>query len=192
MFMLNQFEIVHWYCFLKRLTYNVKSAQNVVQTSAYLTKKLLLKPQTFLMFENYFNKYDRRFVEEFDSWRKGPARKLELKPQEANEMFNELAKPFNAKNDKDFVDYNYLVDDILQISPPYQQGMVYKPTTSEVHTAAQDPKGLTAEPIPSVASVRPNKQNQAILEAMTGMGVSDDPMLQMPQLNPTLSFSELP
>ena len=42
-----------------------------------------------------------------------------MKPVEVNEVFTELRKPFSAKNDKDFVDYNFLVDEILQISPPY-------------------------------------------------------------------------
>jgi len=103
-------------------------------------------------------------------------------------MYQEMLKPFNPKCDKDFVDYNYLVDDILQISPPYQQGMVYKPTQSENNRAQIDPKGLQTAPIPSVTSTK----NQAILQAMVGVAQGEDPASMVPQMNPTLSFSELP
>ena len=103
-------------------------------------------------------------------------------------MYLEMLKPFNPKCDKDFVDYNYLVDDILQISPPYQQGMVYKPTQSENNRASVDPKGLKTEAIPSKSI----SKNQAIIQAMAGMqSQGEDPASMVPQMNPTLSFSEL-
>ncbi len=54
LFMLNLFEIVHWYTFLKRLQFNVKSAGNLVQSSACVAKKLLTKQSHHLIFENYF------------------------------------------------------------------------------------------------------------------------------------------
>lgn len=36
-----------------------------------------------------------------------------------NRKFKELNKPYNPQQEKDFIDYNNCVDDILQIAPPY-------------------------------------------------------------------------
>jgi hypothetical protein len=38
-----------------------------------------------------------------------------------------LNKPYNPQQVKEFVDYNNVVDDILQISPPYHTDSTYKP-----------------------------------------------------------------
>jgi hypothetical protein len=62
----------------------------------------------------------KEFISVYNEWRNGHGRNFVLKPVESNELFAELRKPFSRRSDKDFIDYNYLVDDILQISPPYQ------------------------------------------------------------------------
>ena len=78
----------------------------------------------------------------------------------SNAMFVQLAAFVSHKVEKDFIDYNFVVDDILQISPPYQSGMVYKPSSSEHNKGQIDPHGLKAAPIAS------SKNGNAILEAM--------------------------
>ena len=42
--MLNEYEIAVWHTFVKRLSFNVKSVENLLLSSAYLTKELLSKP----------------------------------------------------------------------------------------------------------------------------------------------------
>ena len=44
---------------------------------------------------------------------------FQFNPIEVNKKFKELNKPYNPQKETDFVDYNHCVDDILQISPPY-------------------------------------------------------------------------
>ena len=75
-------------------------------------------------------------------------------------MFGKLSAQVSFKVEKDFVDYNFVVDDILQISPPYQSVMVYKPSKSENEKGKMDPHGLKAAPVAS------SKNTNAILEAM--------------------------
>ena len=85
-------------------------------------------------------------MSDYIQWKSKHGSKFYLKPMDSNQVFEELQRPFNAARDKEIVDYNYVVDDILQISPPYQSGMAYKPTPSETTRANIDPKGLRAEP----------------------------------------------
>ncbi len=41
LFMLNEVEIVTWYCFLKRQRYNVQSVENIIKCAAYCAKEQL-------------------------------------------------------------------------------------------------------------------------------------------------------
>jgi len=43
---------------------------------------------------------------------------LTIFPQELNNAFKALYKPVNSQNDEELIDYNYYVDDILEIAPP--------------------------------------------------------------------------
>lgn len=137
----------------------------MISSAAFLTKKLLIEPTELKIYENYFTTYDKEFMARFEVFRSGPAFKFEVRPMECNSLFAELSAPFSNTKDKDFVDYNYLVDDILQISPPYQQGMIYKPTQSEDKRASKDPYGLKASPIPSI-NLGAQATRNAILTAM--------------------------
>lgn len=111
--MLNEIEIVAWYTFLKRSEFNVKSAESVINSTAFCAKELLNGRPVIAMFEAYFTAYNKQFLQNYREWWNGPGERLAIKPVEVNEVFTELWKPFSTKNDKDFVDYNFLVDEIL-------------------------------------------------------------------------------
>lgn len=91
----------------------MKSIQNLISSAAFLTKQLLIPEAELKIYENYFTTYDKEFMSRFEVFRSGPAKKFEVRPMECNALFTELSAPFSNTKDKDFVDYNYLVDDIL-------------------------------------------------------------------------------
>jgi hypothetical protein len=60
--MLNELEIVVWYTFLKRQEFNVKSAESVINSTAYCAKELLNSREVISMFEANFNAYNKQFL----------------------------------------------------------------------------------------------------------------------------------
>lgn len=84
--------------------------------------KMTLNDEDYLnsMFQSFFNCYVRGFIVKFNNWlKKQGENPFPFNPILVNKKFKELNKPFNPQKEVDFVDYNHLVDDILQISPPY-------------------------------------------------------------------------
>lgn len=57
------------------------------------------------------------FIGKFNEWLKDKS--FNFNPIVVNKKFKELNLPYNPEQQKDFLDYNHCVDDILQISPPY-------------------------------------------------------------------------
>ena len=52
--MLNPYEIVTWFLFLKKQEYNAKSTERLILYSAYLAKELLNPPDKIEHFTRYF------------------------------------------------------------------------------------------------------------------------------------------
>jgi hypothetical protein len=119
--MLNEFEISAWAVWLDSFKldddpdYNVEDY--ILNTAFYI--KMTLNNDDYLseMFQSYFNWYMYNFINRFNEWLKGKA--YQFNPIVVNKKFKDLNKPYNQAEEKDFLDYNHLVDDILQISPPY-------------------------------------------------------------------------
>jgi hypothetical protein len=59
------------------------------------------------------------FIPKFNQWLKNNKNTFQFNPIEVHKKFKQLNKPYNPKIQQDSVDYNHIVDDILQISPPY-------------------------------------------------------------------------
>lgn len=57
--MLNEVEIVTWYCFLKRQRYNVQSVENIIKCAAYCAKESLNEEQKLKSYESYFQAYEK-------------------------------------------------------------------------------------------------------------------------------------
>jgi hypothetical protein len=82
--MLNEYEIVAWYTFMKRQVFNVKSAENVINCAAYCAKKLLNPPSVLEVYDSYFCVYEKQFLKIFKEWRDGPGSGLQINPIECN------------------------------------------------------------------------------------------------------------
>jgi len=121
--MLSEFEIAAWASWLDKLELidesEYKWEDYVLFTAFYI--KMSLNDEDYLndMFQSFFNWYIRGFIVKFNNWLKNNKNMFQFNPIEVNKKFKELNKPFNPQQDKDFIDYNHWVDDILQISPPY-------------------------------------------------------------------------
>ena len=121
--MLSEFEIAAWASWLDKLDLFGRSEYKwedyILFTAFYI--KMSLNDEEYLngMFQSYFNWYIRGFIVKFNKWLKDNKNMFQFNPIEVNKKFKELNKPYNPQQDKDFIDYNNWVDDILQISPPY-------------------------------------------------------------------------
>ena len=82
-------------------------------------------------------------------------------------------------SDKDFIDYNYLVDDILHISPPYQQGQGSKKEEVRVEP-----------PEPPLAQNRKSFTNNAIIQSIMSLN-QDAANVSVPSLKDNISISDL-
>ena len=82
------------------------------------------------------------FIGKFNEWLKD--KKFDFNPIVVNKKFKELNKPYNpGQEKKDFLDYNHCVDDILQISPPYNY------CNDKKRFKGKNPKAFEALPNPS-------------------------------------------
>lgn len=121
--MLNEYEIAAWGTWLD--TFNLddnsefKPEDYILFTAFYI--KMNLNDEDYLgsMFQSYFNCYIHNFIVRFNKWLKENKNIFEFNPISVNKKYRELNKPYNPQLEKDFIDYNHCVDDILQIAPPY-------------------------------------------------------------------------
>ncbi len=66
-----------------------------------------------------------KIKERFDNWlklREDYKNFLTITPRELNERFKILSRPFNTYCKQNYIDYNFVVDQILQMSLPYSEG----------------------------------------------------------------------
>lgn len=96
-----------------------------MKCAAYFIKQELAEDRVIEEITDYLDTIDKTLLKEgghYTAWRDTEGRGFKLSSKEANKAYIELSEQFDLSSDKDFIDYNYLVDDILHISPPYQQG----------------------------------------------------------------------
>lgn len=121
--MLNEFEISAWSVWLDLFDLDDDGAFTVEDfifyTAFYL--KLKLNDENYLesMFVSYFNCYINGFITKFNIWIKSNNKCFQFDPIKVNKKFQSLNAPNNPLDESNFVDFNNLVDDILNISPPY-------------------------------------------------------------------------
>ena len=92
--------------------------------------KLTLSDEDFLerMLVSYFNWYIKDFIVRFNDWMKDNKSPFEFNAIKVNNKFKVLNAPYNPRSEKEYVDYNNWVDDILNIWPPYHTHAHYDPT----------------------------------------------------------------
>jgi len=87
-----------------------------------------------------------KIKERFDNWLKlkeDYKNFMTITPRELNERFSILSRPFNTYCKQNYIDYNFAVDQILQMSLPYSEG---KPVSDKV----QSQENTIYEPIPVI------------------------------------------
>ena len=62
------------------------------------------------------NKYSG-FIEDYTAWQDRHKSAISVNPKDLNDKFKELSKSVSAPGDSKIMDYNYYVDEILQITP---------------------------------------------------------------------------
>jgi hypothetical protein len=75
-----------------------------------------------------------KIKERFDNWlklREDYKNFLTITPRELNERYKVLSRPFNTYCKQNYIDYNFVVDQILQMSLPYSEG---RPTNEKVQS----------------------------------------------------------
>ena len=126
MMMLNEFEIIAWALWLDAL--DLKDDESTIEEKVIYTAlfvKIRLNEDSKL--EEYFNWILQNLIENFNDWIEKNSSTFKPHPIEINKKYIELSRPYNPKLEQDFIEYNHLVDDILQVSPPYQSDSQYAP-----------------------------------------------------------------
>lgn len=62
-----------------------------------------------------FNCYIKDFIVRFNDWMKDNKNPFEFNAIKVNKKFQVLNAPYNPRSDKEYIDYNNCVDDILNI-----------------------------------------------------------------------------
>jgi hypothetical protein len=66
-----------------------------------------------------------KIEERFNAWltiKKDYYNSMTIAPRELNERYKLLSKPFDTYCKQNYIDYNFIVDQILQMSLPYSEG----------------------------------------------------------------------
>jgi hypothetical protein len=87
-----------------------------------------------------------KIKERFDNWLKlkeDYKNFMTITPRELNERYSILNRPFNTYCKQNYVDYNFAVDQILQMSLPYSEG---RPTSEKVLSQ----ENTIYEPVPVI------------------------------------------
>ena len=58
------------------------------------------------MFVSYFNCYISQFITKFNNWLEDNKHPFNFDPVKVNKKYKQLNKPYNPKNESEFIDYN--------------------------------------------------------------------------------------
>lgn len=88
--------------------------------NAYAVKFYINFPEEMEIIERHLNQICPNFIQIFTAWSKLYATaSLRINPKVLNQIFKELSAKPNLERKKQNQDYNNLVDQIMLISPPY-------------------------------------------------------------------------
>lgn len=114
--MLNSLEIAVFYIFLERFGWaEVGISLHFLLLYTGLSAKKSMGVQTNHI-QEHFNKKVKNFEENYRKWENHIRKYIETSLFDINEAYNDLL----SENFEKVVNYNFYVDEILQISPPYQ------------------------------------------------------------------------
>lgn len=115
--MMNELEIVVLSIYLEKFVWQDETTQlnSLLRFAGYAVKVYLceeLNPINAYL----SNKYPG-FMEDFTQWQERFKSYLSVNPKDLNDKYKELSKSISAPSDSKIMDYNYYVDEILQIIP---------------------------------------------------------------------------
>lgn len=145
--MLNEYEIVAWALWIDSIPleddeYTIE--EKTLFTALFVKISLSTNKRLEEIFEAYFQLnldfnheganakagvggHMTGFIDKFNNWIEKNSQTFQPHPVEMNQKYTELSRPYNPKMEQDFVEYNHIVDEILQISPPYQNDSPFAP-----------------------------------------------------------------
>lgn len=127
MMMLNEFEIVSWGLWLDSLDLKDDESTTIEEKVIYTALFVKIRLNEDSKLEEYFNWILQNLIENFNDWIDKYSSTFKPHPIEINRKYIELSRPYNPRLEQDFIEYNHLVDDILQVSPPYQSDSQFAP-----------------------------------------------------------------
>lgn len=118
--MLNELEISMWSIFLEKVVWTHLNVLSVplnwlLLFSAYSAKQYL--NEDVYLYESYMQKKHENFLHNYQNWLMNNHDLMKVSPKKLNSKYLFLSIPPSA-DESEIIDYNYYVDDILQIAPP--------------------------------------------------------------------------
>ncbi|CAG9317869.1 unnamed protein product [Blepharisma stoltei] len=118
--MFNDFEIIVWNIYLKRFAWTQAALplKIILFITAYAIKAYL--NDSMDLFFAYLSIKFPQFSRAYHYWLDKNKNHLKIRLQDINDSFRVLTKPAIELKDEELTNYNYYVDDILDMAPPYQ------------------------------------------------------------------------
>ena len=115
-FFLNELEITLWSIFLDKSVWNdkTKAVQVLLLYAAYAAKSYMNNDSDIQMIKLHVANKHSGFLIGYDKWYQSSQDQLRISLRYLNCQYNS----FFMLNIRDLVDYNFYVDDLLQIAPP--------------------------------------------------------------------------
>ena len=132
--MLNELEIVGWSIYLARLLRPSHSTQpdSILTYTAVAAKYYF--DDSIVLIQAYLEKSIPNFTKSYNDWFRSHSQILHISPKELNDRFKQLSEVELNIAPKELLDYNALVEDILQSTP--------------VHTVPDPPQTFPIVPVP--------------------------------------------
>jgi hypothetical protein len=117
--LLNELELVVWSIYLDKFVWKDLGLplETLLMYSAFAVKTYMNDEIT--VFQTHLNSRFSNFTSRYNEWITKHRSRMGIAPRELNTKFKKLTKPLISQDDVKVIDYNYYVDEILQISPPY-------------------------------------------------------------------------
>jgi hypothetical protein len=115
--MMNELEIVVLSIYLEKFVWQDQSTSLIIllKYAAYAVKHYLCEDLNPI--NAYLANSQPGFIEDFNLWHDKHKAYLSVNPKDLNDKFKELSKAVSLPGDTKIMDYNYYVDEILQIAP---------------------------------------------------------------------------
>lgn len=117
--LLSELEIVVWAIYLDKFVWRDFSMplETLMLYSAFAVKTYMNEDTSVLKLR-MSSRYPH-FTARYNQWISKHRSRMGIPPKELNDKFKQLSKPLVSQDAVKLIDYNYYVDEILQISPPF-------------------------------------------------------------------------